>query len=418
MPPRRAAKQLLFTLMLLLCSTAVLSAQRRAPASERALEALRTGNEWTLSQQISICEIAAPPFKEQQRGEEFARRLRALGLQNVRIDREGNVLAERPGAATTPLIVLSAHLDTVFPEGTDVRVRRSADTLRGPGISDDCRGLAVVLAVARALRDSGIRTAGTIVFAGTVGEEGAGNLRGVRHLVDVELRDRIDYFISVDGAGQNVTSAGVGSIRYKATFFGPGGHSYGAFGIANPVHALGRAIARLAELQVPASPRTTFNVGVIGGGTSVNSIATEAWMDLDMRSVSPVELQKLEAAARAALDSAVADERARWPRSNVPLGVRIDTIGVRPAAAQPDTARIVRLAVETGRASGLMPRTSASSTDANYPMSRGIPAIEMDGGGSGRASHSPDEMYVDGALGYRGPQWVMRLVLALAGQQR
>jgi acetylornithine deacetylase/succinyl-diaminopimelate desuccinylase-like protein len=299
-----------------------------------------------------------------------------------------------------------------------VRVTRVADTLRGPGIGDDCRGLAVMLAVARAMRDHGVRTPGTIVFAATVGEEGAGNLRGVRHLVDVELRDRIDYFIAVDGGGQGVTSAAVGSIRYKATFFGPGGHSYGAFGIANPIHALGRAVARLAELQVPASPRTTFNVGVIGGGTSVNSIASEAWLDLDMRSASPVELQKLEAAARAALDSAVADERARWPRSNVPLGVRIDTIGIRPAAAQPDTARIVRTAVETGRAAGLSPRTSASSTDANYPMSRGIPAIEMDGGGTGQASHSLEESYVDGPNGYRGPQWVLRLVLALSRPQR
>lgn len=388
------------------------------PAARRALESLRTGNEWTLSQQISICEIPAPPFKERQRAEEFARRLRALGLQNVRIDEAGNVIGERPGAAARPLIVLSAHLDTVFPEGTDVRVTRLADTLRGPGIGDDCRGLAVLLAVARAMRDHGVRTPGTIVFAATVGEEGAGNLRGVRHLVDVELRDRIDYFIAVDGGGQGVTSAAVGSIRYKATFFGPGGHSYGAFGIANPIHALGRAVARLAELQVPASPRTTFNVGVIGGGTSVNSIAGEAWLDLDMRSASPVELQKLEAAARAALDSAVADERARWPRSNVPLGVRIDTIGVRPAAAQPDTARIVRTAVETGRAAGLSPRTSASSTDANYPMSRGIPAIEMDGGGTGQASHSLEETYVDGPNGYRGPQWVLRLVLALSRPQR
>lgn len=418
MLPPRGTPQLLACLVLLLCTPAALSAQQAAAGPQQALDALRTGNEWTLSQQISICEIPAPPFKEQQRAEEFARRFRGLGLQNVRIDTEGNVLGERLGAAARPLIVLSAHLDTVFPEGTDVRVRRTADTLRGPGISDDCRGLAVVLAVARAMRDSEIRTAGTIVFVGTVGEEGAGNLRGVRHLVDVELRNRIDYFISVDGAGQGVTSRAVGSIRYKVTFFGPGGHSYGSFGIANPAHALGRAIARLADLRVPASPRTTFNVGVIGGGTSVNSIPTEAWMELDMRSASPAELQRLATAARAALDSALADERARWPRSSVPLGVRIDTIGIRPAASQPDTARLVRLALETGRASGLAPRTSASSTDANYPMSRGIPAIEMDGGGTGRGSHSPNEMYVDGQHGYRGPQWVLRLVLALAGVPR
>lgn len=384
----------------------------------RALDLLRTGNEWTLQQQISICEIPAPPFAEQARAEEFARRFTALGLRNVRIDAEGNVLGERPGTAERPIIVLSAHLDTVFPEGTDVRVRRSADTLRAPGIGDNCRGLAVILAVARAMRDTQLRTQGTIVFIGTVGEEGPGNLRGVRHLVDSELRDRIDYFITVDGAGQGVTSAGVGSIRYRVAFRGPGGHSYGAFGIPNPAHALGRAIAKLADIQVPSSPRTTFNVGVIGGGTSVNSIADNVWMDLDMRSVSPAELQRLDATVRAALNAAVAEERARWPGSRMPLEVKIDTIGIRPAGFQPDTARIVRTALETGRAAGLNPRTGASSTDANYPISRGIPAIEMDGGGSGRDSHSLEEMYVDGPDGWRGPQWVLRLVLALAGERR
>jgi tripeptide aminopeptidase len=385
---------------------------------DRALELLRSDNEWTLSQQISICEIPAPPFGEQRRAAEFARRLRALGLRNVRIDTAGNVLGERPGAAARPLVVFAAHLDTVFPEGTDVRVRRTADTLRGPGIGDNCRGLAVLLAVARAMRRAAVRTDGTILFVGTVGEEGPGNLRGVRHLVDSELRDGFDYFVTVDGAGQNVTSAGVGSIRYRASFYGPGGHSYGAFGMPNPTHALGRALARIADLQVPSFPRSTFNVGVIGGGTSVNSIADTVWMDIDIRSVSPVELGRLDSAVRAALQQAVMDERARWPLSRDPLNVRIDTIGVRPAAAQPDTARIVRLAVETGRAAGLNPRTHASSTDANYPISRGIPAVEIDGGGSGTGAHSLQEMYVDGSDGYRGPQWALRFVLALAGDRR
>jgi tripeptide aminopeptidase len=389
-----------------------------AQSVDRALELLRVRNEWTLAQQISICEIPAPPFGEQRRAQEFARRLRTLGLRNVRIDSVGNVLGERPGVAGGPRVVFAAHLDTVFPEGTDVRVRRSADTLRAPGIGDNCRGLAVLLAVARAMRDAGVRTDGTVLFVGTVGEEGPGNLRGVRHLVDTELAGGFDYFVTVDGAGQNVTSAAVGSIRYRASFYGPGGHSYGAFGMPNPTHALGRAVARIAELQVPAFPRSTFNVGVIGGGTSVNSIADTVWMDIDIRSVSPVELGRLESSIRGALHQAVADERARWPLSREPLNVRIDTIGVRPAATQPDTARIVRLALETGRAAGLNPRTHASSTDANYPMSRGIPAVEIDGGGSGTGAHSLHEMYVDGSDGYRGPQWALRFVLALTGVRR
>lgn len=398
----------------LLGAPTAVQAQRAA----RALDLLRTTNEWTLDQQASICEIPAPPFGERARGEEYARRLRALGLSSVRIDAVGNVIAERPGTAGKPVVVVAAHLDTVFPEGTDVKVRRSADTLRAPGIGDNCRGLAAVLAVARAMQEAQLRTQGTVVFVGTVGEEGPGNLRGVRHLVDVELHDSMDYFIAVDGAGQDVTSGAVGSVRYKVTYQGPGGHSYGGFGIPNPAHALGRAIAKLADIQVPSFPRTTFNVGVIGGGTSVNSIADNVWMDLDMRSVSPAELQRLDSTVRAALHAAAAEERGRWPQSRVALEVRIDTIGIRPAASQPDTARIVRVAVGTARASGFNPRTSASSTDANYPMSRGIPAVEIDGGGSGRDSHSLDEIYVDGAEGWRGPQWLLRFILALAGERR
>lgn len=387
----------------------------RLPGVARALAQLRTQNEWTLQQQISICEIPAPPFHEQRRAEEFARRLRELGLGNVRVDTEGNVLGERRGAAAAPLVVLSAHLDTVFPEGTDVTVRRSADTLRGPGIGDDCRGLAVLLAVARALRDSNVRTAGTILFVGTVGEEGEGNLRGVRHLFDRELAGRVDYFIAVDGAGHDITSAAVGSNRYRVTYFGPGGHSYGAFGMPNPIHALGRAMALIADIRVPCVPKTTFNVGVIGGGTSVNSISEAASMSLDLRSESPVELARLDSAARTAIARALADERGRWPESRRALEVRMDTIGIRPAGTQPDTALIVRTARDVGVSLGFIPRINASSTDANIPISRGIPAITIDGGGSGSGSHSLSEMYVDGPNGWLGPQWATLIALSLAG---
>jgi tripeptide aminopeptidase len=380
----------------------------------RALIQLEAENEWTLQQQISICEIPAPPFREQRRAEEFARRLRDLGLANVRIDGEGNVIGERSGAAAAPLVVLGAHLDTVFPEGTDVSVRRSADTLRGPGIADDCRGLAVLLAVARVLRDSNVPVAGTILFVGTVGEEGEGNLRGVRHLFDAELAGRIDYFVAVDGAGLDITSRAVGSNRYRIRYYGPGGHSYGAFGMPNPIHALGRVMARIAGIQVPSRPKTTFNVGVISGGTSVNSISESATMSLDLRSESPAALAALDSAARAAVMAALADERARWT-SRTPLDVQIDTIGIRPAGTQPDTALIVRTARDIGVSLGFTPRREAGSTDANVPMSRGIPAITIDGGGSASGTHSLSEMYVDGPRGWLGPQWAMLIVLQLAG---
>ncbi|MEX1185063.1 MAG: M20/M25/M40 family metallo-hydrolase [Gemmatimonadaceae bacterium] len=380
-----------------------------------ALEQIRTDDPWLIEQQISICEIEAPPFKEQRRAADFAARFRALGYATVRIDAEGNVIAERPGDPGEPVVVLSAHLDTVFPEGTDVKVRRSGDTLRGPGIGDDCRGLAVLLAVARALDHAQVRAAGTIIFVGTVGEEGAGNLRGVRHLVDVSLKDRIDYFISVDGAGLGTTSAAVGSNRYRVTYAGPGGHSYGAFGMPNPMHALGRAIALVSEIQVPAEPKTTFSVGAVSGGTSVNSISESAAMDVDLRSESPAALAALDSAFMRAVASALAAERARWPRSSVALNVKIDTIGIRPAATQPDTALIVRAALEAGRTLGFSSETGASSTDANLPMSRGIPAITIDGGGIGRGAHSLNESWIATPDAYLGPQWALLLTLALAG---
>ena len=278
--------------------TAASVAGAQAPAHDprlaAALELLRTDNAWTLRQQRELCEIPAPPFKEQARAAEYLRRLQALGLENARIDSVGNAIAERPGTGNGPTVTVVGHLDTVFPEGTDVTVRDSAGRMIGPGIGDNCRGLAAILAVARALDSADVRTPGRIIFVGNVGEEGPGNLRGVRHLYDSELKGKIDYFIAVDGAGLDLVTRAVGSKRYRITYKGPGGHSYGAFGIPNPIHALGRAIAAISDIDVPSDPRTTFNVGIIGGGTSVNSIPFEAVAEVDMRSESPLALDRLE----------------------------------------------------------------------------------------------------------------------------
>jgi acetylornithine deacetylase/succinyl-diaminopimelate desuccinylase-like protein len=385
------------------------------PAVRAALDRMRTDNAWTLDEQESICEIPAPPFGEAKRAAEFRRRLVALGLRDARIDAEGNVIARRRGSGRGPTVILSGHLDTVFPETTDVTVTREGTLMKGPGIGDDCRGLAVLLAVARALEGAGVQTQGDILFVGTVGEEGAGNLRGVRHLFTKELKDSVDYFISVDGTGFGTTSRAVGSHRYRVTYEGPGGHSYGAFGMPNPAHALGRAIAGIAELRVPLDPKTTFSVGVLEGGTSVNSIPAAAAMDVDLRSESSVALDSLDAGFRAALQRALEAEHARWPESRVRLRVRIDTIGIRPAGAQPDTARIVRAAVDAARALGVTSELGAGSTDANLPMSLGIPAITIDGGGQGRGSHSLAEQYDDGERGWLGPQWAALVTLALVG---
>lgn len=386
-----------------------------SPAVRALLDTLRAHDDWLVQQQISICRIEAPPFKERRRAEDFARRFRELGYENARLDSIGNVIVERPGDPGEPVVVLSAHLDTVFPEGTDVTVRQSGDTLRGPGIGDDCRGLAVLLALARSLDETRTRTRGTIIFAGTVGEEGAGNLRGVRHLVDVSLRDRIDYFVSVDDAGFSLVTAGVGSNRYRVTYRGPGGHSFVDFGMPNPTHALGRAIAQLAEVKVPEHPKTTFSVGIVAGGTTVNAIAASASMDVDLRSESPAALAALDAEFRRAVASALAAERARWPRSTTALDARIDTIGIRPAGTQPDSAAIVRAALGAAHALQLSTEPEASSTDANYPISRGIPAITIGYGGVGRGTHSLGELWIRTPDAYLGPRWVALIALALAG---
>ena len=410
------------TLLALALVAAPLAAQLPIPASHpkvhAALELIKADNAWTMQQQVELTQIPAPPFKESTRAAEFKRRLEALGYTNVRIDSVGNVIVERRGSGTGPTVVLAGHLDTVFPEGTDVTVKRDGTRLRAPGIGDDDRGLAVVLAVARAFQKTGIQTNGTIYFVGDVGEEGPGNLRGVRYLFEKELKGKIDYFISVDDAGLGIASRAVGSHRYRVTYRGPGGHSYGAFGIPNPIHALGRAIAGIADIQVPTTPKTTFNVGVIRGGTSVNSIPFEASMDIDMRSEDAKSVAAVDAQVQRIVREALAAENGRWkgPRAEkAKLSLVIDTIGIRPTGAQADSARIVQTAIAAGKALGFTSTTGASSTDANIPISLGIPGIRIGGGGTDEGAHSLGESYDDGANGYVGPQWAALLVAALAG---
>jgi len=380
-----------------------------------ALDSLRAADAWLIEQQISICQIEAPPFKERRRAEDFAARFRALGYANARLDSIGNVIVERPGDPGEPVLVLSAHLDTVFPEGTDVTVRQSGDTLRGPGIGDDCRGLAVLLAIGRSLNETSVRTRGTIIFVGTVGEEGAGNLRGVRHLLDVSLKDRVDHFVSIDDAGFTLVTAAVGSNRYRVTYRGPGGHSYTDFGMPNPNHALGRAIALLSEVRVPEHPKTTYSVGIVAGGTTVNAISATASMDVDLRSESPTSLATLDSTFRRAVASALAAERARWPTSSTALDVKIDTIGIRPAGTQSDASELVRAAISTARELGITVKPEASSTDANYPISRGIPAITIGYGGIARGTHSLAEIWIKTPDADMGPRWAMLLAFRLAG---
>jgi tripeptide aminopeptidase len=383
-----------------------------AEASVRAaLDVVRRAEEETIQEQIRLCEIPAPPFGEAKRAAFYAQAMREAGLTNVRIDATGNVLGERRGRNARPHLVLSAHLDTVFPAEVPVRVTRDKNWLRGPGIGDDCRGLAVLLAVVRALKAAQVQTEGPITFVGTVGEEGLGDLRGVKALFAGPLR-LSDRFVSVDGDGYGITNVGVGSRRYRVTFRGPGGHSYDNFGRANPVHALGSAIARLARLEVPSVPRTTFGVGRIGGGTSVNSIASEAWMEVDLRSSDPAALTQLEAGFQASIRSALEEENTRR-RSHDPLTVDVEQVGNRPAGRTVPDSGIVETAIATLNALALPVRLDEGSTDANLPMSLGIQAITIGGGGIGRDVHSPREAF-DTTDSWRGTQLVTLLAVALS----
>ena len=381
-------------------------------ALKAAVDRTKRDEPRVLEEQVRLCEVPAPPFKEARRAEVFRQAFQSLGLRNVRIDGVGNVIGERPGLEARPHLVFSAHLDTVFPEETRVQTSRSGAILKGPGISDDCRGLAVLLGVIRAMNEAGVQTPGTISFVGTVGEEGLGDLRGVKHLFNAELKGRIDRFVSVDGAGLGITHIGVGSLRYRVAFKGPGGHSYGAFGIANPVHALGRAIARIGDLQVPRQPKTTFNVGRIGGGTSVNAIAGEAWMEVDLRSSDRAALTALDAGFQKALDVALAEENERWSnRGRLTLEKTI--VGNRPAGRTAADAPIVQAALSVTRALGLQASLDEGSTDANIAMSLGIPAITIDAGGSASGTHSLDETF-DSTDSWQGTARALLLAAALA----
>src|SRR5512145_697712 len=378
-------------------------------AVKTALDWIKNAEPQTIEDQVRVCEVEAPPFKEAKRAEVYARLFREAGLQNVRIDKEGNVLGDRPGTQPRPRLVFSAHLDTVFPEGTDVKVKRDGNVLRAPGIGDDCRGLAVLLAVVRAMNQAKIQTPGTITFVGTVGEEGLGDLRGVKYLFNEGLKGQIDRFVSVDGTGLGITHIAVGSLRYRVTFSGPGGHSYGAFGIANPMHALGRAISSFADTRPPLDPKTTFSVGRIGGGTSVNAIPADAWMEVDMRSADQESLRALESRFHSAVAAALAAENARWDQKGR-ISVTETLVGARPAGAIPATAPIVQAAVSVTQALGAEVELSEGSTDANIPLSLNIPAITIDAGGSGTGSHTVAEAF-DTTDSWRGTQRAVLLAI-------
>ena len=365
---------------------------------------------------IELTEIPAPPFGEENRANRFAEMLREAGLSEVTIDEVGNAIGRRPGKSGDRVIAYAAHLDTVFPIDTDVTVRFNDEKMYAPGIGDNTRGLVTVLGVLRAIQETGITTEADILFIGNVGEEGLGDLRGVKHL----FRDgaaRIDTLIAVDGGESNrIVYGGVGSHRYRVTFRGPGGHSWGAFGLASPHHALGRAISIFVE-NAPSvtsvGEKTSYNVGRVGGGTSINSIAFESWMEIDMRSGNQDKLDDIDAVLQAAIEQALQEENAA--RLDGPeLTVDVARVGTRPAAPGDDQAPVVQRAIAATRSFGIAPELRISSTDSNLPLSKGIPAVTMSRGGISGNSHAPDEWWQN-ADGHIGIQIGLITLLAEAG---
>lgn len=384
-----------------------------APGVKAALATIESDDERTLRDQIELTEIPSPPFKEAARAEEYAKRLRILGFNDAKIDREGNVVAVRKGNGKGPLLVVSAHLDTVFPEGTDVKVKKQGERYYAPGIYDDGRGLAALLSVVRALNATQLKTVGDIWFVGTVGEEELGDLRGVKAL----FRDQagIDGFISLDGLNiDRVVNAATGSRRFRISYIGPGGHSFSAFGMPSATHAMGRAIAKMSDVETPVAPKTTFTVGTVKGGTSVNAIAADAEIGLDMRSNSAEELARLEEKMLAIARAAADEENARWKQPGR-VKVEIKLVGDRPAGAQPRDSLITQVGVRSAQALGVKDfYISASSTDSNTPISLGVPAITLGGGGIGGGSHAPQEWFSP-LNAWRGPQNTLLAILALVG---
>jgi tripeptide aminopeptidase len=372
---------------------------------------------WITTEQIALSEIPAPEFAEAKRAAYFQNLLEPFGLK-VTIDKTGNVIAERPGADANSVILLAAHLDTVFPAGTDVRVKKNGNRLVGPGIADNGAGLAALIGVARALSEGRVRTNKTIIFAGDVGEEGEGNLRGIRALIET-YRPRLAAVIAVDGAStEHITTQGIASHRFEVTITGPGGHSWSDFGAPNPITALARGIVKFSSLAVPEDPRSSYNFGVVEGGTSVNSIPARAIVKVDLRSEEESEVTKMESSLRATMEAGIKEEMAGAARdSAAALQVSFRSLGLRPSGKLPENSPLLDSVRSVDRFLGTRSRLERSSTDANIPLSLGIPAISIGGGGKASGSHTLDEWY-DPAGRELGLKRLFLTTVLLAGLQQ
>jgi tripeptide aminopeptidase len=368
--------------------------------------------------QRELTEIPAPPFGEAGRSDWLRQRFTALELENVQVDKLGNVLGLLYSGSNAPLIGISAHLDTVFPQGTALQTREEANRLYGPGISDNAAGVTALLAIAHALKRAQLKPATNILFIGNVGEEGEGNLRGMRRLFAASpWRDAIQSLLVIDGAGTDTyVNQALGSRRFEITFRGPGGHSWSDFGVPNPIVLLSRALARFSEVQTPESPRTTFNVGVISGGTSVNSIPESATARVDLRSASMEELQKLEDRLRECAAEAWREAPLSHRSGELKVTLAIESIGDRPAAELPPDARILQIVRAVDKHLRIESFPRLASTDANVPLALGIEATTIGAGGDGGGAHTLREWF-DCTNRDLGLKRILLVLLALTGVQ-
>lgn len=390
----------------------------RDPQAARALAWLEKNVAAINDEQARITAIPAPPFQEAERGAYLKKLLGSAGLR-VSADKSGNIIGELPGSNEKEVVMLTAHLDTVFPPGTLVKVKREGSRLTGPGISDNGTGLAALVALARALREAKLKPERTILFVADVGEEGEGNLRGMKMLVE-NLKPRLKFVIALDGAGTDyVTTKALASRRIEITVTGPGGHSWSDFGLPNPIDALARGITRFIRVRVQESPRTTFNVGQIEGGTSVNSIPFRASVKVDLRSEQESELERLEGELRRAMQSGLDEESsaARSPGGTGQSGgleMDVRVLGVRPGGELPSNSALLAALRDADTFLGNQSRLERSSTDANIPLSMGIEAISIGAGGTSGGAHTLSEWY-DSTGRELGLKRVLLTLIGVAG---
>lgn len=383
-------------------------------AVRKALDEIKALDETTTQETLTLCQIPAPSHQEKEKAEYVRKLFQEIGLLDVHMDEVWNVLGRWPGTGGGPTVMLAAHTDTVFPLETDVTVRKEGSRYYCPGINDDTHAVAEIMAVAKAMVKHGLHAKGDIIFCANVCEEGLGDLKGVKYIFQHD--NDIDAFVSVDNpVTGGVVYTATGSRRYQVTFTGSGGHSFADFGLPNPIHAMGRAIAAISDFQAPRLPKTTFNVGVVSGGTSVNTISASASLLMDIRSDSDSELERLTQEFLRSVEQAVETENSRWASDMPPVKAEIEVKGVRPAGTQSPNCPIVTAAFEAARMLNIQPELrDESSTDANIPISMGIPAITVGRGGREGGVHTVHEWF-EPVEAWLGPQRDLLLVLLLAG---